>query len=463
MNPAHTYRIRNHPSLALHTGGNENNPYALENDAVMWVIARETEDLDPSRKFWRTTADKGTAHIYLDMEPVWYRKLYNELPMVGESGIHCFPNAKSLRQQISEAEYDMPLDNIFSESFRTEHPQLVNHFTEFKPDRIPRMLSRASAIQNVRGISLPDLCEATQMASYEFYQFMIQAMRENYPVSGGIMPWVFKRPWTTVAVQTVDGLGESTAPYYAVKNAHAPVMAELALREVTYAPGETVSPELVLLCDDNRADTGLKVCFELYSPGLECVLQHRYVCDIDADAYSRRFRVPEFVLPDAWTEACFLQRVAVYDANGLIHQSIYWCRILEKFRNREVLEAFRAKETPNAFYEDGPWLKPQLQNLCGTMDLVLLDRKSSVVCGETRLEVRVRISNTGTIPLFPVKFEVPEDRTLLLAQDNDFFLEPGTAKDLTMQIRVRDPALRKLTMTAAAWECSEAVTTDVAL
>jgi len=453
------YRIRNHPSLALHTGGNENNPYALGNDAAMWVIAREVEDLDPSRKFWRTTAEKGTAHIYRDMEPVWYRKLYNELPFVGESGIHCFPTAKTLRQQISAAEYNVPLDNIFSEQFKTDHPQLINHFTEFIPERIPRMLSRASMFQDIHGISLPELCEATQMASYEFYQIMIQAMRENYPVCGGIMPWVFKRPWATVAVQLVDGLGDPTAPYYAVKNAYAPLTAELALQEVTYAPGETFKPDLRLICDDIHEHTGLTVRYELYSPCFTLLRQNHFICDMDSETYITRFDVPEVTLPQEWTEAYFFQRASVFDESGMIHQSFYWCKILEHFRDHERLIGWRSEASPNLYFENGPWLKPQLAALSGSISMEILQKSVQECFGERRVQVQICVYNTGDIPLFPVKLDVTEDRTLTQADDNFFFLEKNTSRVLTLHIRVRNPELQKITIAANTWECTDICTT----
>ena len=453
------YRIRNHPSLILHTGGNENNPYALGNDACMWVISREIADIDPSRRFWRTTPDKGSAHIYRDMEPVWYRKVYGGLPFVGESGIHSFPNAKTFRQQISAEEYAAPLDNIFSEEFKTAHPQLINHFSEFHPARIPRMLSRASAVCDMKSVTFPDICEATQMSAYEFYQIMIQSMRENYPVCGGIMPWVFKRPWATVAIQVVDGLGDPTAPYYAVKNAYAPMIAELALREVTYAPGETFVPDLRLLCDDATVVPVVTVRYELYSPALVLVSSEEFTCAGREPASSYSFEVNPVKLPADWNETYFFQRAVVSDASGMIHQSFYWCRILERLRDPAVLNEYRSQVQPNPYYDNGPWLKPQLAALPGKLSFVVGIDQDYLLCNERRMTLSLTITNGCSRPLFPIHISIDDNAVVCQADDDRFFLPEEESRDVKLNVRIKDLSHRTLTVILSCWGCDDDVET----
>lgn len=168
------YRIRNHPSLVIHCGGNEFNPYNTNNAASMFVIDRIVRTLDPSRIFHYTTADKGSAHIYRDMEPVWYRHAYKQLPFLAESGIHSFPNFRTIKKLINEKESTGILPDLSSEEFGKNFPELINHFSEYNPGRIPRMLARASQIIDVNTFTLEDICEATQVQAYEFYQLMIQ-------------------------------------------------------------------------------------------------------------------------------------------------------------------------------------------------------------------------------------------------------------------------------------------------
>ncbi len=449
------YRLRNHPALANHTGGNEINPYTPQNNAAMWVISRTIKDLDPSRKFYTTMPDKGSTHIYQDFEPVRYRKDYSALPFVGESGIHSFPNAKSLRQLISAEEYEQKVSDVYTEEFEVKHPQLRNHFTEFYPSRIPRMMARASMITNTRDATLKDLCEATQMASYEFYQVMANAMRENYPVCTGLLPWVFKRPWTTVAIQLVDGMGDPIAPYYAVKNAYAPLVAEIALQEVSYAPGETFIPDLRLLCGDTVAHSGLTVRMELYDPALKLIRSEAFTCQTTAEESSVRLDCAPITIPHEWADQFFFLRATVEDDHGIIQQSVYWPKVLARFEDPAELAAYRQSRQNNIDFVDGPWLKPQITKLSGDISLELIQQEVEDKFGERWARVELRVTNQGHTPVFPVKLDASEDRTLCRASDNYFFLGVGETRRVTLTVRVKDPLLDVITVTGRAWNCEE--------
>ena len=445
------YRIRNHPSLISHTGGNEINPYALNNDAAMWVISREIHDLDPSRKFYNTTPEKGSAHIYQDMEPVWYRKKYAQLPFIGESGIHSFPNAKSLRQLMSPDEYNRRLSDIYSEEFKIKNPELHNHISEFNPSRIPRMMSRATAITNTRGIDLASLCEATHVASYEFYQIMANSMRENYPISCGMLPWVFKRPWTTAAIQMVDGLGDPILPYYAIKNAYAPLCAEIALREICYYPGETFTPDLRLLCDSPEGYSGVTVRLELFDPGLNLIRSESFSCGIDRDKGQLRFDCSPITIPEEWAEKFFFLRASAENASGMIHQSFYWPKVLTRLSDETYRREYREHAHSNIDFDKGPWLKPQISAVPGEMTMTVTETAVRRTGDERRLHVKARIGNTGGVPLFPVTLNAEEDRTLTMASDSCFVMPAGDVRDIELEIRLRDADTDIVTVTASAW------------
>lgn len=439
------YRLRNHPSLVIHCGGNEFNPYSFGNAASMFVIERNIQDLDPSRPFKRTTADRGSAHIYRDMEPTWYRRIYHQLPFVGESGIHSFPNIKSLRQLISADETQRPLDTIMDESFRDTHPELLNHFSEYVPERIPRMLSRASQINKIAGISLTGLAEATQIASCEFYQIMIEAMRENYPVTAGIMPWVFKRPWTTVAIQLVDGLGEPIAPYYYVKNAYRSVLPIVSLPRLAWAPGETIDLNAKIIYDGSNSFDAV-FTLKIYDSHFAVVLSISK--QVIVNEYLTNILTEPFTLPQDFTDCFFFITAEIRQEGTLTARSVYWPKCLSGLTSKEVFDTYTTSPQPNFFFDKDPYLKNQVEQAPQSKlgcHIEMISKSNEIAF------VALTVENLTKTPAFPISITVLNDKTLLYAEDNYFMLDSSEKRLLNMEVRLISDGITALDFEVTAW------------
>ena len=100
------------------------------------------------------------------------------------------------------------------------------------------MLSRASHIADMSAPSLESISEATQIGAGEFYQIVSEQMQANYPITTGLMPWVFKRPWPVVAIMLADYFGQPNAPYYFLKRTYEPTHIAVKLPEIIWAAGE---------------------------------------------------------------------------------------------------------------------------------------------------------------------------------------------------------------------------------
>ncbi|MDF2924505.1 MAG: beta-mannosidase [Paenibacillaceae bacterium] len=449
------YRIRNHPSLAVHCGGNEFNPYAAGNAASMFVIERSIRDLDPSRPFIRTSPDQGSVHIYNDMEPVWYRHLYKQLPFIGESGIHSFPNLKSLRQLISPDEYNRPLPDIFAEAFRAGNPELLNHFSEYEPVRVPRMVARASQINPVKGSSLADLVEASQLASCEFYQIMIQAVRENYPVTAGIMPWVFKRPWTTIGIQLVDGMGDPIAPYYYVKKAYQPLMISVGLEYLAYAPGDEVNLPVAVINESGQSLMDAAYELQVLDDKLQVVYEKVQAITVLAGDYKCVYQVEPFRIPENYSEKFFLVRAALITKQHMVAaQSIYWPKSLECMKQPETRHEYRSKPQQNFYFDKGPWLKKQME---AAAKAELACSVISVVHKGSRISVSLEVGNSSDQPAFPVKVDVVEDGTVCYLNDNYYFHNRKEIKLLHVEIYRRNPHLALLHLEISAWNANRII------
>lgn len=414
------YRIRNHASLVIHCGGNEFAPYTIENAASMFILTRVAKDLDPSRIFYYTTPDCGSAHVYRNFEPVWFRHIYKELPFMGEAGVHSFPTFRSLKKLLSEKECMSKLPDIASKDFSDNYPELLNHFTEYKPDRVPTLLARSSQISDLSDITLADLCENAQVQAYEFYTVMIQAMRENYPVCGGILPWTFKRPWTTVGIQTVDGSGRPTLQYYAVLNTFKPLHIALLLDWTIIAPHEAIAIKTKIFNQNNDDLTGANVNVTVYNPDMsvncEKTLKAEEVCEFD-----------EFIPDDSFTDKCFIISVNIEKDKKIMAESTYFIKCTSMLSDSKLYKKYRTEPLENFYFEKGPWLKQDLQ---AAQKAVLEARLINCGMEGKHHFYDIMIKNTSSVSAYPVMIDVEDDDVRFFADENFFLLKPDALKQV---------------------------------
>lgn len=419
------YRMRNHPSLVMHCGGNEFNPYSYNNAANMFIISRTLKDLDPSRIFHYTTRDKGSAHIYRDMEPVWYRHIYKHLPFVAESGIHSFPNYKSLAQLIDKSEREGVLPDLTTPAFYEKYKDLLNHFSEYQPDRVPRMLSRISQIGNIKTFDLKAMCEAAQIQAYEYYQLMIGALRENYPYCGGIIPWVLKRPWTTVAIQMMDGMGLPTYQYYAMQNAYRMLSVCFLEQWSILAPLESVPLKVRVFNDTDESACGKQIKLTVYKPDLSLAASYTATVD-DQD---RVYDFGEFKLDDGYTNTCFIISVDLTDNGKLLHRDTHFLKCTDMLADEELFNKYRSKPSDNLTFDNGPWLIDSIKAANkATLNAECVELPADY--GYRKFEIT--LENVSDYPAYPVTLDVKNTECRFFADDNFFMLLGGERKVVTL-------------------------------
>lgn len=414
------YRTRNHPSLVILCGGNEFNPYTEGNGASMFVIQRTVDMLAPDRVFYYTTADKGSAHIYIDMEPVWYRHRYKQLPFLAESGIHSFPCHRTLKKFVGEKEIQKKPVDLTAPDFATQFPSFFNHVTEFLPERVPRMMARNSQIIDISACSLGELCEASQVQVYEFYQLMIQAMRENFPYCGGVMPWGFKRPWPTVGCQTVDGDDNAGLCYYAVLNSYSPVNVCWCQQWSVLAPKESLS---LVVKTFNQNDTDLsdaELCLTVFRPDMtvfkEYTTSFKPVCDFGI-----------LQIDDSFTNTCFLVCADVKLDGDIISRSVYFNKCTDALSDKELYDKYRLAPTENLYFKNGPYLKPTIES--AKKAKLSASIVSTGINGKYHF-ADIALKNISDITAYPITAEtVNEDQRFFLSE-NFFMIKPNEEKTL---------------------------------
>ena len=423
------YRLRNHASLVVWCGGNEFNPYHTDTAACLGRLRQTLASLDPTRIFFDTTPLGGSAHVYQNIEPTCYRKLYKEIPLMAESGIHTFPCFQSLKKSVSADELQTKVCAL-SEDYQKQHPNLMCHFVENNAQRVPQMLTRASQLGDIENADAEDLCYLTQLAAYEWYQIMGEAMIENYPKTAGHFPWVFSRGWNTIGVQLVDALEGATLQYYGMKKAFADLHAFLSLNEITYAPGETLPLTLVCVSHKRGYKGKAHATVKIYAPTLEQV--YREEGDIVIEGYKTEVSLKEFAIPPHYADAFFFISLRLETENGGVLYNHYRPKCLSEMADAGFRDAFRDGQEPNFFYKGRETLAQQIR---------AVRTKIEATCQLIRDNLyALSVRNTGAYPAYPVVID--GENTPIYPEDNVLLVEPGQTR--TLRVRTTDKDLLRI-------------------
>jgi beta-mannosidase len=447
------FRVRNHPSLAVYCGGNEFNPYGEGNAAAIGIFERSVRDFDPTRPVRRTSPDAGSIHTYPDMDPTWYARQYPLVPFMAETGMHNIPNADTLREVVSADELKRPLSNMFSKEFENQFPDFRHHFVEFNPTRVPRMLSRASHIADISAPTIDTLAEGTQIGAGEFYQVFSEALQANYPVTAGLMPWVFKRPWPVVAIQLMDGFGHPTAPYYFLKRTYEPTHVLVRLPWLLYAAGEEIGMKASVTHSGPAALTGLTLSVDVRDDSFRSVWRKQATVSSKPGPSVSDVDLGSYLVPADYRDRFFFVIAELRKPSGdLVSRSVYWPRSLSMLADPEARATHRAKPAVWPTLTKGPWLKPTVAKSQTKLAIEVVSSRR-MPDGDTRVEVRV--SNTGIRPSFLTSIDVEGARRAFYAGDNFLWLQPGEARVIPLQIHWREtPQAGRTRVAASSWNAA---------
>jgi beta-mannosidase len=405
----------------------------------------------------RTSPDGGSIHTYPDMDPTWYGHLYRQVPFISETGMHSLPDAAALREVVDESELVRPLGGMLDKAFRPAHPQLLHHFVEYEPARVPRMLSRASHVADVRAPSLETLAEATQIGAGEFYQILSEQVQANYPATAGLIPWVFKRPWPVIAIMLVDGFGQPTAPYYFLKRTYEPTHVLVKLPQLLWAKGEELPIALRITHAGPKPAAGLQASVEVFDAAFASKWKKTQPVSLAPGPSVAAAAFGTFTIPDSFEDTFFFVVAELRGGDGrLVSRAVYWPRCLARMNDAAFRQRYRQTPRPTITLDKGPWLKPQTTGQVTSLRLKLVEQKPTGAC-QNRLVVHV--ANTGGKPAFNTRLDVTGVKRCFWATDNFFWLAPGEERQLQLEVRWREPDERsRARLSLGAWNATSAET-----
>ncbi|KAL2325508.1 hypothetical protein Fmac_024566 [Flemingia macrophylla] len=268
--------LRNHPSLALWVGGNEQTPpedinTALKNDLKLHPYFEHAEEKampvgdlsprlgDPSQyldgtriyiqgSLWDGFANgKGgfTDGPYEIQNPEDFFKdnfyKYGFNPEVGSVGM---PVAATIRATMPSEGWQIPLFRTLSNGYVQEVPNPIWNYHKYipysKPDKVQDQILLYGDVKD-----LDDFCLKAQLVNYIQYRALLEGwtsfMWKKYT---GVLIWKTQNPWTGLRGQFYDHLLDQTAGFYGCRYAAEPIHVQLNLATYFIEVVNTSSEEL---------------------------------------------------------------------------------------------------------------------------------------------------------------------------------------------------------------------------
>jgi len=441
--------LRNHPSLTVWCGGNEINPYSYGNSATVGIIERNLNIFDNSRFFVRTTPDEGSMHAYPDIDPCWYNRSFKFEPWVAETGIHSMSDPDLTYELVDNKEL-LDLGKMLNKNFISTHPDFIHHFIEFQPNRLPRMLSRASHIDDISNPTIESLAEATQVGAGEFYQILSDKMQFNYPVTTGLMPWVFRRPWPVIAgVQIEDGFDQPLIPYYFLKRTYESTHVGIDLQRLLWAPGENIDLKSRIINAKDDTVSGI-ISVTVFDDTFKTMYSQKKLINVKKGPSVTQTNFGEYKIPSSYRNRYLFILAELKNRKGiLISRSFYYPRVLSQMENSKYHDKYVEEPVPWLELKKGPWLKPTVAKTHTKLKAELISYK---FISSNRGNLQMKVTNTGKIPAFMTKLDITGIKRSFYATDNFFWLAPGETKKIKMQILWREPVEnKKATLTVNSW------------
>jgi len=453
------FRLRNHPSLVFWCGGNEFPPDDPANSDLVGTIGRYARILDGSRPFMAASPDEGDFHGYpqWDASECWNSQLVRG-PFASEWGSHGMPSAQTYREIVRAEEADAAIGptllkmdkKLMEEGF----PEMAYHWVEFNPARLPQMLSRGSAYDDLATVPLERFTEAIAAGSAEFYKYSAEASRFGYPHNGGLLFWVWKRPWPIVGIQICDGFGQPLSVYYDVKRAYSSPWPCLMPPHLNYVPGDEVEMKTLIFSEVNHADiTRARLAARLIDPQLnERQIWNEWpAIDVRAGPQSVAGPIIRFTVPDDFARSFFFVVIEINDdAKKLLARNVYTFRCPPQLEDGAFREKYRRGARQGLQLSEGPWLRPQMLKFPTELDAKVVSAEKE---SETRGRLVVEVENTGDRPAVMTNIHVA-GRLRYVADDAFFWLEPGERREIKLRLRLlpgQSPT--DLEIFARAWNC----------
>ncbi|XP_031491893.1 mannosylglycoprotein endo-beta-mannosidase [Nymphaea colorata] len=358
--------LRNHASLALWVGGNEQIPpndinTALKNDLKLHPLFQSTNEklksvenfgssssdpsqyLDGTRQYvpgslWDGFANgKGdfTDGPYEIQDPSnffrddFYKYGFN--PEVGSVGM---PVAATIRATMPPEAWKIPLFIKVDGGFIEEVPNPIWKYHKYIPYSKPGKVHDQIELYGTPK-DLDDFCEKAQLVNYVQYRALLEGWTSRmWTKYTGVLIWKTQNPWTGLRGQFYDHLLDQTAGFYGCRSAAEPIHVQLNLDTYFVEVVNTTSTEI----------TNLAIEVSVWDLEATCPY-YKVINDISLSP-KRTIKIAEMKYPktkNAKPVYFLLLKLFRQSDKSILSRNFYWlhqqggdCRLLEAYRTKKV-------------------------------------------------------------------------------------------------------------------------------
>lgn len=431
-------RNRNHPSLVMWGGGNENVGITGNDDGLL-LVGRRCRQYDPTRPFHRTSPWGGSLHnwgVFHHGNPIDSGFVNSPAPWFGEFGLPTMSNWLESLEYLPEAKM-----NTWPPA--QDDGGIMAHMNQFGFGDMAKVMRYADygPIQSWR-----QYIEYGQMAQGDEIAFATNLQRAgSYLNKGGLWFYKMTELFPGQSWGVVGFYGHPKLSYYRAKQFFAPRAAFAQYDRYDLAPGEAFKAGLYAANDSAFPLGNATASAVIYGSDLQELWRKDYPVENVPTATRVELDQLELTL-DPEKIKPFLMAVSLRGADGeRLSDQWYWFNFRAKTDAVKKLEEIPAwgwphDRAPEAFEAYGSLPEARLLTLPKAGLQVRVERD-----GDTGVFV---ITNTANLPAFNVIIDDFPYAYGTYLEDNSFSLYPGESRRIAFELTHADQDLSGVTVKA---------------
>lgn len=436
-------RLRNHPSLVMWGGGNENRTPA-GNDEGLLLVGRRCRQYDPSRPFHRTSPWGGSLHnwdVFHNGQPIDSGFTSLSTPWFSEFGI---PSMTSWDESLNY----LPLEKLQSWPPAQQDGGIISHMNQFSYGDIVKVM-RYADYGPIN--SWQQYIEYSQMAQGDEIRFVANLQRAgSYLNKGGLWFYKMSELFPGQSWGITGYYGHPKLSYYRTKQVYQPQAAFAHSEKFNWVAGEFFVASLHVNNDSSKPLENATATAVIYGSNLAPVWTKEY--SVDSVGTSQRIALGkiEVQVPESVSKP-FLLAVALRDAEGrLLSDQWTWYNYQAKTPAVKKLEEIPAWGWPHA-------RAPEAFKAYGSLpEARLLTLPQVKLSAELTCHGRVgaiTIQNLSNLPAFNVIIDHFPHAYGAYLDDNSFSLYPHEKRIIRFELASEEA--KTDTITVRAWNAPE--------